>query len=133
MYLALSSVLRLSPAALVAKERDELAKRLTGALSSVAETNQTARGVIVNLSGATLNSIAVTDKYVAIIDSLGSLYLWGKDGKFMGQAKEEALFGKGHTNNEIVNWDGNSIMAWNYNQKSDSNNKVQFDFYLITF
>ena len=79
------------------------------------------------------NSIAVTDKYVAIIDSLGSLYLWGKDGKFMGQAKEEALFGKGHTNNEIVNWDGNSIMAWNYNQKSDSNNKVQFDFYLITF
>ena len=79
------------------------------------------------------NSIAVTDKYVAIIDSLGSLYLWGKDGKFMGQAKEEALFGKGHTNNEIVNWEGNSIMAWNYNQKSDSNNKVQFDFYLITF
>ncbi len=37
--------------AAVAKERDEMAKRLTGALSSVAETNQTARGVIVNLPG----------------------------------------------------------------------------------
>jgi outer membrane protein OmpA-like peptidoglycan-associated protein len=37
--------------AAVAKERDELAKMLKGALSSVAETNETARGVIVNLSG----------------------------------------------------------------------------------
>ncbi len=35
----------------IAKERDELAKMLKGALSSVAETNETARGVIVNLSG----------------------------------------------------------------------------------
>ena len=37
--------------AAVAKERDELAKMLKGALSSVAETNETARGVVVNLSG----------------------------------------------------------------------------------
>lgn len=78
------------------------------------------------------NSIAVTDKYVVIVDSMGSLYLWSKDGKFVGQAKEEALFGKGHTNNEVVNWDNSSVMAWNYNMKSDSNNKVQFDFYLVT-
>jgi outer membrane protein OmpA-like peptidoglycan-associated protein len=35
----------------IQKERDELAKMLKGALSSVAETNETARGVIVNLSG----------------------------------------------------------------------------------
>jgi outer membrane protein OmpA-like peptidoglycan-associated protein len=37
--------------AAIAKERDDLAKMLKGALSSVAETNETARGVIVNLSG----------------------------------------------------------------------------------
>jgi outer membrane protein OmpA-like peptidoglycan-associated protein len=37
--------------AAVQKERDELAKMLREALSSVAETNETARGVIVNLSG----------------------------------------------------------------------------------
>ncbi len=37
--------------AAVEKERDELAKMLKEALSSVAETNETARGVIVNLSG----------------------------------------------------------------------------------
>ena len=37
--------------AMVAKERDELAKMLKGALSSVAETNETARGVVVNLPG----------------------------------------------------------------------------------
>jgi len=37
--------------AAIEKERDELAKMLKEALSSVAETNETARGVIVNLSG----------------------------------------------------------------------------------
>jgi len=37
--------------AAVQKERDELAGRLRGALSSVAETNDTARGVVVNLPG----------------------------------------------------------------------------------
>ena len=35
----------------IKKERDELAGMLTGALSSVAETTETARGVIVSLSG----------------------------------------------------------------------------------
>jgi outer membrane protein OmpA-like peptidoglycan-associated protein len=35
----------------IEKERDELAGMLTGALSSVAETTETARGVIVSLSG----------------------------------------------------------------------------------
>ncbi|MCX6573373.1 MAG: OmpA family protein [Candidatus Aminicenantes bacterium] len=35
----------------IKKERDELAGLLTGALSSVAETSETARGVIVSLSG----------------------------------------------------------------------------------
>ena len=37
--------------AAVEEERDELAKMLKESLSSVAETNETARGVIVNLSG----------------------------------------------------------------------------------
>jgi len=37
--------------AAIEKERDELAGMLTGALSSVAETSETARGVIVSLSG----------------------------------------------------------------------------------
>ena len=37
--------------AAVEQERDELAKMLKEALSSVADTNETARGVIVNLSG----------------------------------------------------------------------------------
>ena len=37
--------------AAIKKERDELAGMLTGALSSVAETSETARGVIVSLSG----------------------------------------------------------------------------------
>jgi outer membrane protein OmpA-like peptidoglycan-associated protein len=35
----------------IRKERDELASRLKGALSSVAETTETARGVVVSLSG----------------------------------------------------------------------------------
>lgn len=44
------------------------------------------------------NSIAVTDKYVVIVNSMGSLYLWGKDGKFIGHAKDEAILDKDHTN-----------------------------------